>query len=136
MHWLLIASGGALGSVVRFWLSLTVQHRFLSSGFPIGTLSVNILGSLLVGFCYAVISERFAGNELLRAFFYFRPARWLHYIFDFLAGNHQSCAGGLLVQGVVEYNCQCIDMRSGRGGRLGCRAVFYSFLNTQVFLWI
>ncbi len=71
MHWLLIASGGALGSVVRFWLSLTVQHRFLSSGFPIGTLSVNILGSLLVGFCYAVISERFAGNELLRAFFIF-----------------------------------------------------------------
>ncbi len=71
MHWLLIASGGALGSVARFWLSMTVQHRFLSSGFPIGTLSVNILGSLLVGFCYAVISGRFADNELLRAFFIF-----------------------------------------------------------------
>ncbi len=71
MHWLLIACGGALGSVLRFWLSSTLQHRFLSSGFPVGALSVNILGSLLVGFCYAVISGRFADNELLRAFFIF-----------------------------------------------------------------
>ncbi len=71
MNWLLIALGGALGSVLRFWLSVSVQHRFLHSGFPIGTLSVNILGSLLVGFCYAVIAQRFAGNELLRAFVIF-----------------------------------------------------------------
>ncbi len=70
MNWLLIAVGGALGSVLRFWLSSTVQYR-LYAGFPIGTLSVNIAGSLLVGVCYAVIHQRFADNGLLRAFVIF-----------------------------------------------------------------
>ena len=34
-------------------------------------MSVNILGSLLVGFCYAIFYQRFAGNEFLRAFIIF-----------------------------------------------------------------
>lgn len=70
MNYLLIALGGAFGSALRFWLSSTVQYR-LHPEFPIGTLSVNVLGSLLVGFCYAMIYQRFADSELLRAFVIF-----------------------------------------------------------------
>ena len=70
MNYLLIALGGAFGSVLRVWLSSTVQYR-LHWGFPIGTMSVNILGSLLAGFCYAIFYQRFAGNEFLRAFIIF-----------------------------------------------------------------
>ena len=70
MNYLLIALGGAFGSVLRVWLSSTVHYR-LHWGFPIGAMSVNILGSLLVGFCYTVIYQRFAGNEFLRAFIIF-----------------------------------------------------------------
>ena len=47
--YLLIAAGGALGSVMRHWLSATVAAR-LDGPFPWGTLLVNVSGCLLIGF--------------------------------------------------------------------------------------
>lgn len=44
-----VAAGGAAGSVVRLLLSGMVQSG-TESGFPFGTLAVNISGSLLLGF--------------------------------------------------------------------------------------
>jgi CrcB protein len=43
-----IAAGGALGSVCRFLLTGVVQRQ-LGTGFPYGTLVVNVTGSLLLG---------------------------------------------------------------------------------------
>jgi CrcB protein len=45
---LLIALGGAIGSVSRYGLGLLLQ-RATHAAFPIGTLTVNVLGSILVG---------------------------------------------------------------------------------------
>ncbi len=47
--YLLIALGGALGSVARFWLSSIIGNLF-SATFPWGTLLVNISGSFVIGF--------------------------------------------------------------------------------------
>lgn len=47
--YLWVAIGGALGSVMRFWMSGAIAARF-GETFPVGTLIVNILGSLLIGF--------------------------------------------------------------------------------------
>jgi CrcB protein len=44
-----VALGGALGSVCRFWLGMTVAQR-LEEVFPWGTLTVNVLGSFIIGF--------------------------------------------------------------------------------------
>ena len=52
--YLLIALGGALGSVGRYW-SGAMASRLLGDGFPWGTLAVNILGSFAIGF-FATIS--------------------------------------------------------------------------------
>lgn len=52
-----IAIGGALGSVLRFSLSGGIHH-WLGRDFPYGTLTVNVLGSLLMGFLYIVLLER------------------------------------------------------------------------------
>ncbi|MFZ9682618.1 MAG: fluoride efflux transporter CrcB [Cephaloticoccus sp.] len=60
MHYLLIAFGGALGSVVRYWLSTVVDTR-LNSGFPWGTLGVNVTGCLLIG----LLASLDAGDRLL-----------------------------------------------------------------------
>jgi len=49
MLYLLIALGGALGSVGRFALSGFVAHHW-GETFPWGTLIVNVLGSFLIGF--------------------------------------------------------------------------------------
>ena len=46
--YLLIALGGALGSITRHWLTETVAAR-LDGPFPWGTFLVNITGCLLIG---------------------------------------------------------------------------------------
>jgi CrcB protein len=53
---LLIGSGGFIGSVLRYLLSQSVQNKFLSS-FPYGTMSVNIIGSLLIGVVYGLVDK-------------------------------------------------------------------------------
>jgi CrcB protein len=54
---LAIAAGGAVGAVFRFWMSTWVHHM-TGRGFPYGTLSVNVLGSLLMGMLYIYLVER------------------------------------------------------------------------------
>lgn len=45
---LLVAAGGALGSVLRYLVSLG-SLALLGPGFPWGTLAVNVVGSALIG---------------------------------------------------------------------------------------
>jgi CrcB protein len=45
---LLIAVGGAAGSVLRYLVGGRVQH-FAPHGFPVGTLFVNVVGCFLIG---------------------------------------------------------------------------------------
>lgn len=44
-----VALGGAVGSAARFLLGTQIQER-TGVGFPVGTLVINITGSLLLGF--------------------------------------------------------------------------------------
>ncbi len=46
---LYIGTGGFLGAISRFLLAGLVQKSFLTF-FPIGTLTVNVLGSFIIGF--------------------------------------------------------------------------------------
>lgn len=64
---LAIAAGGAIGSLLRFWMSNGV-YALLGRGFPYGTLAVNVLGSLVMGFLYIVMIERMAVAAEWRAF--------------------------------------------------------------------
>ncbi|MEJ2362659.1 MAG: fluoride efflux transporter CrcB [Gammaproteobacteria bacterium] len=61
-----IALGGALGAVLRYGVSNGV-HALVGRGFPFGTLTVNVLGSLLMGFLYIIMIERMSNNLGLRA---------------------------------------------------------------------
>lgn len=56
IHWMLIALGGALGALGRYWVSGVLnnaEHRL-----PLGTLTVNALGSFLMGVCCVLILEK------------------------------------------------------------------------------
>ncbi len=60
---LAIAAGGAAGALLRYWTSLGV-HYLLGRGFPYGTLTVNVAGSLLMGLLFVLFVERFnLGSE-------------------------------------------------------------------------
>jgi CrcB protein len=59
--WLLIAGGGALGSVLRYALHTSVQRAW-GGNFPLGTLAVNLIGCLFIG----VLAALFGGPIHLR----------------------------------------------------------------------
>lgn len=50
--YLLISIGGALGSVARFWVTSFCAEK-LGSGFPYGTLVVNLAACVTIGFLIA-----------------------------------------------------------------------------------
>ena len=60
-----IGVGGFFGAICRFFVAnrLTV---WLGSAFPYGTLAVNALGSLLLGFLSGYLVEHLTVNELVR----------------------------------------------------------------------
>lgn len=63
---LAIAAGGALGAVLRYWTSIGV-HGVLGRGFPYGTLTVNVIGSLLIGLLTVLLLDRFDVGPQWRA---------------------------------------------------------------------
>jgi CrcB protein len=65
---LAIAGGGALGALLRFWVSNGV-YALAGRAFPYGTLVVNVLGSLVMGFLFVWLVERVADAVAWRAFF-------------------------------------------------------------------
>jgi len=61
-----IAVGGAFGSVLRYGMSNWV-YLFAGRGFPYGTLAVNVLGCLLMGFLFVLFVDRLSDNVVWRA---------------------------------------------------------------------
>ena len=62
---MLVAIGGAIGSVLRYLMSTGI-YNLLGKDFPYGTLAVNVLGSFLIGFLSILILDRFGNyaNEM------------------------------------------------------------------------
>lgn len=55
--YLIVALGGAIGSVLRFWAGGYVGDR-LGTRFPYGTFVINITASFLIGFIMTLLVER------------------------------------------------------------------------------
>ena len=55
--YLLIALGGGLGSIARYWVGSTVGGR-MGIRFPYGTLVVNITACVVIGFVLTWFGER------------------------------------------------------------------------------
>ena len=53
-----IAGGGALGALLRFWMSTSVYTVF-GRDFPYGTLAVNVVGSFAMGILFVLLDEKF-----------------------------------------------------------------------------
>lgn len=59
--------GGGLGSVMRYGVQMLMHNRIEPSTFPWATLTVNIVGSMLIGVFYA-LSTRLNMNEETKLF--------------------------------------------------------------------
>lgn len=63
---LAIAVAGAVGALLRFWMSGWVYGLF-GRDFPYGTLAVNVAGSLLMGISFVLLVERLGSAPEWRA---------------------------------------------------------------------
>lgn len=54
--YLMVAFGGAFGACFRFFIYELILH-WLGRGFPYATLTVNVTGSLIMGFLYGLIEQ-------------------------------------------------------------------------------
>ena len=68
MQWLMIAMGGALGSIARY-AAVGYFTPMLNYRFPFGTFVVNILGSFLIGVAYVILVEKAVLASEWRLFF-------------------------------------------------------------------
>lgn len=53
----MVGIGGALGSILRFWLGNLIGGRF-GSRFPYGTFVINVTGSFLIGMILTIMAEK------------------------------------------------------------------------------
>lgn len=64
---LVIALGGALGSVLRFLISKIIQNYY-PYNFPLGIFTVNFIGCFLIGLLATLFLDRFNVSQAWRAF--------------------------------------------------------------------
>ena len=57
IHVLLVAAGGGIGGIIRFWLSVAIGRRY-GETFPWGTLVVNVTGAACIGVLAGLLIDR------------------------------------------------------------------------------
>lgn len=67
-QWLIVALGSALGGVARVALADGITRRW-GPAFPWGTMTVNVLGCLLIGVFFTLAEERLRLGPAGRLFF-------------------------------------------------------------------
>jgi crcB protein len=53
-----VALGGALGAAARYLTGVGIARTFGVTGFPLGVLTVNVLGSFLMGVLAVILARR------------------------------------------------------------------------------
>lgn len=64
---LYVAAGGAIGAALRYLVNGRIT-TWLGTGFPYGTMTVNVLGSLLMGLLIGYLYKTLPHSMALRAF--------------------------------------------------------------------
>ena len=69
-RYLAVGLGGAIGSIGRFWLNGVISRHF-GETFPLGTLVINVTGSLAIAFFWALTAPegRLMVSPTARTFF-------------------------------------------------------------------
>jgi CrcB protein len=118
LDFLAISVGAIVGANLRYWMSRSAV-RWLGPVFPYGTLSINVLGSFVLGFFLVWTSERvlvdprwrlliavgFCGGYTTFSSYayetmaFFEQGQWTLMAANFLANNLLAC--GAVVAGMI-----------------------------------
>src|ERR1035438_3152217 len=66
MKYLLILLGGGVGSLSRYLIGSAIVTRYGTRLPIVGTMTINVTGSFLIGLLMTLITERFGTNQNLR----------------------------------------------------------------------
>jgi|TARA_B100001059_G_scaffold196397_1_gene201358 CrcB protein len=64
LQYILIAFGGSLGSLARYYLSNSLLKNFIFFDFPVAILAVNILGSFVFGIIMGIIENNLISENI------------------------------------------------------------------------
>jgi fluoride exporter len=65
IQYLAVGLAGAVGAMARLAVA-TICGRLFGTAFPVGTLVINLSGSLFLGWFLAIIGQRYVVSETLR----------------------------------------------------------------------
>lgn len=65
-----VGAGGGIGAALRYLASGWAQRLDLFEGFPVGTLAVNLVGSVVLGLLAGVSESRYVFGPNLRLFLF------------------------------------------------------------------
>jgi CrcB protein len=99
--WAAVAAGGALGSLLRFWLTAVIGAR-TGSAWPFHTLVINVLGSFAIGWFATWTAERVPV-----------PADWRVFVMVGVCGGFTTFSS---------FSLQTLDL--ARGGAPGLAAAY------------
>jgi CrcB protein len=119
---LLVGIGGFFGSVARYFVSkLNLHYDFFSV--PVGTLSVNILGSFIIGFLTGVASK----SELI-------TAEWRLFLMVGICGGFTTFSSFTNENLMLIHNGQFITafVYTGLSVILGFTAVYLGYVITNL----
>ena len=60
-----VGIGGFVGANVRYVMTRAIQDRIVTT-FPVGTFTINVLGSIAIGVLVTLLADRYAPNHALR----------------------------------------------------------------------
>ena len=122
-QFLLVGLGGFIGSVARFWVSkLNIYFHFLS--IPMGTLTVNILGSFIIGFITGISAKSELISPSLRLFLMVGICGGFTTFSSFTNENMTLIQNGQILSALLY---------TGLSIFLGFSAVYLGFLITNLF---
>lgn len=57
LKYVMVGIGGCLGSILRFWLGSYIGDK-MGARFPYATFTINVTGSFLIGFVFALLTAK------------------------------------------------------------------------------
>ncbi len=84
--YLLIAIGGALGSIARYWVGSTIGSR-MGTRFPYGTFVINLSACIIIGFTVTYLGKRVELSPAWRYLILCRFCRRLQHVLHFRMGD-------------------------------------------------